>query len=89
MIRPKNELRSVGIALYLSIFGLGSFLSSFLISAIDKVTGGDGHDSWFNDNLNKAHLDYFYWLLVGLGLLGLAGYLYFAKSYIYNKRGIA
>ena len=84
-----NELRSVGIALYLSIFGLGSFLSSFLISAIDKVTGGDGHDSWFNDNLNKAHLDYFYWLLVGLGLLGLAGYVYFAKSYIYNKRGIA
>ena len=81
-----NELRSVGIALYLSIFGLGNFLSSFLISAIEKVTGGDGQDGWFSDNLNKAHIDYFYWLVAGLGLLGLAGYVYFSKSYIYNKK---
>lgn len=81
-----SEFRSVGIALYLSIFGLGSLLSSFLIAAIDVATGGDGQGSWFNDNLNKAHLDYFYWLVSGLGLLGFSGYLYFAKSYIYNLR---
>lgn len=49
-----NELRGVGITLYLSIFGLGSFLNSFLISAIEKVTSGVDQDSWFNNNLNKA-----------------------------------
>eukprot|EP00261_Vitis_vinifera_P030420 XP_010665397.1 PREDICTED: protein NRT1/ PTR FAMILY 5.10 [Vitis vinifera] len=80
-----NELRSVGLALYLSIFGVGNFLSSFLISVIDKTTNGDGQGSWFNDNLNQAHLDYFYWLLAGLSAVGLATYLYFAKSYIYNR----
>ena len=74
-----NELRSIGLALYLSIFGVGSFLSSFLISVVDKTT------SWFNDNLNQAHLDYFYWLLAGLSAVGLVSYLYFAKSYIYNR----
>ncbi|KAJ6884627.1 hypothetical protein NC652_031589 [Populus alba x Populus x berolinensis] len=66
-----SELRSVGLSLYLSIFGVGSFLSSFLISGIEKATGRDGHDSWFANNLNRAHLDYFYWLLAGLSGLSL------------------
>ncbi|GMN29307.1 hypothetical protein TIFTF001_051717 [Ficus carica] len=39
------ELRSIGLSLYLSIFGVGSFLSSFLISIIEEATGGDGNDS--------------------------------------------
>jgi peptide/histidine transporter 3/4 len=80
-----NELRSVGLSLYLSIFGVGSFLSSFLVSAIERVTGGDGGDSWFANNLNRAHLDYFYWFLAGLSVIELTAYLYFAKTYIYNK----
>ncbi|KAF3948385.1 hypothetical protein CMV_025609 [Castanea mollissima] len=80
------ELRSVGPALYLSIFGVGNFLSSFLIFFIEEATVGDGKDSWFADNLNRAHLDYFYWLLAGLGAVAFAAYLYFAKSYIYNNR---
>ncbi|XP_059631957.1 protein NRT1/ PTR FAMILY 5.10-like [Cornus florida] len=80
-----NELKSIGLSLYLSIFGIGSFLSSFLISVIDKATGGYGQDGWFSDNLNRAHLDYFYWLLAGLSAIEIVAYLYFAKSYIYNK----
>ncbi|XVF63342.1 hypothetical protein PTKIN_Ptkin09bG0080200 [Pterospermum kingtungense] len=82
-----NELRSVGLALYLSIFGVGSFLSSFLISAIENVTGGDGRDSWFANNLNRAHLDYFYWLLAALSAVAIALYLCSTKSYIYAKGG--
>ncbi|KAK1384301.1 H+/oligopeptide symporter [Heracleum sosnowskyi] len=61
-----SELKSIGLALYLSIFGVGSFLSSFLISIIEKTSGCNGQDSWFSDNLNRGHLDYFYWLLGGL-----------------------
>ncbi|WKA11373.1 hypothetical protein VitviT2T_028876 [Vitis vinifera] len=83
-----SELRSVGLSLYLSLFGVGSFLSGFLISAIEKATGGDGRSSWFNSNLNRAHLDYFYWLLAGLTAVGLAAFSHFAKSYIYNRRVI-
>ncbi|KAL4651628.1 hypothetical protein ACB092_01G174000 [Castanea dentata] len=80
------ELRNVGLALYLSIFGVGNFLSSFLVSVIEEVTGRDGKNSWFADNLNRAHLDYFYWLLAGLSAVALAAYVYFAKSYIYNRK---
>ncbi|XP_034677346.1 protein NRT1/ PTR FAMILY 5.10-like [Vitis riparia] len=81
-----NELRSVGLSLYLSIYGVGSFLSGFLISIIEETTGGDGKTSWFNNNLNRAHIDHFYWLLAGLSAVELAAFLYFAKSYVYNVR---
>ncbi|XP_038682036.1 protein NRT1/ PTR FAMILY 5.10-like [Tripterygium wilfordii] len=77
---PK-ELRSMGVSLNLSIFGVGSLLSSLLVSAIDKGS----NKSWFNDNLNQAHLDYFYWLLAGLSVLGLVSFFNSAKSYVYCK----
>ncbi|KAL4633243.1 hypothetical protein ACB092_04G109100 [Castanea dentata] len=80
------ELRSMGLALYLSIFGVGSFLSSFLVFVIEEATSGFGRDSWFADNLNRAHLDYFYWLLAGLCAVAFTAYLHFAKSYIYNRQ---
>ncbi|KAL5558426.1 hypothetical protein UlMin_034637 [Ulmus minor] len=84
---PK-ELRSVGLALYLSIFGVGSFLSSFLISIIEKTTGGAGQDSWFSNNINRAHLDYYYWLLAGLSAVAFVIYMYFSKSYVYNRASL-
>ncbi|KAL0351301.1 UNVERIFIED_CONTAM: protein NRT1/ PTR FAMILY 5.10 [Sesamum calycinum] len=35
-----SELKSIGLAMYLSIFGVGSLLSSFLVSSIQKLTSG-------------------------------------------------
>ena len=77
-----GELKSVGLSLFLSVVGAGNFLSGFLVSVIDKTTGKDG---WFANNLNRAHLDYFYWLLAFLSVVQLVAFLYFAKSYIYNR----
>ncbi|KAM0940523.1 putative proton-dependent oligopeptide transporter family, PTR2 family proton/oligopeptide symporter [Dioscorea sansibarensis] len=80
-----DSLRSLGLALYLSIFGIGSLISGFLVSVINEVTGKDGH-SWFSNNLNRAHLDYFYWLLAGLSALQFAIYLCCAQCYVYKKQ---
>jgi peptide/histidine transporter 3/4 len=83
-----SELKSVGLALFLSVVGVGHFLSGFLISVIDKTTGKDGDDSWFANNLNRAHLDYFYWILAVLSVVQLVAFLYFSKSYIYKRGSI-
>ncbi|KAG9444143.1 hypothetical protein H6P81_015483 [Aristolochia fimbriata] len=82
-----HALRSVGLALYLSIFGIGNLISGSMVSAIDKATkSSHGQSSWFATNLNRAHLDYFYWLLAGLSLVELGIYVFFAKSYIYKNQ---
>lgn len=78
-------LRSLGLALYLSVFGIGSFMSTFLVSIIDKTTGRNGQ-SWFSNNLNRAHLDRFYWLLAGLSGLGLLVYPFLAKAYVCKRK---
>ncbi|KAE8702714.1 Protein NRT1/ PTR FAMILY 5.10 [Hibiscus syriacus] len=56
-LMPK-EIKSIGVAIFLSVIGVGNLISSFLVSVIEKVSGGDGGDSWFADNMYKAHLDY-------------------------------
>ncbi|KAG8389657.1 hypothetical protein BUALT_Bualt01G0001700 [Buddleja alternifolia] len=63
-------LKSVGLSIYISICGVGNFLSSFLICIIQRITTSeDGEGGWFSDNMNRVHLDYFYWLLAGLNAL--------------------
>ncbi|GFP81270.1 protein nrt1/ ptr family 5.10, partial [Phtheirospermum japonicum] len=77
-------LKAVGLSVYLSILGIGSFLSSILICFIQRVTSEGGKQGWFSDNTNRAHLDYFYWLLGGLNAIGFLAFLYYAKSFNVN-----
>ncbi|KAJ3677985.1 hypothetical protein LUZ60_001788 [Juncus effusus] len=80
-----DSLRSLGLALYASILGVGAYLSSILISVLDKVTSRNG-DSWFSNNLNKAHLDYFYWLLAGLSAVELGLFIYISRGFVYKNK---
>lgn len=75
-----EELRSIGAAAYLSAFGIGSFLSSGIISILERINTG-----WLVDNLNHGHLDYYYWILAGLGTLWFGLYLCVAKLFRYKQ----
>ncbi|GJN14490.1 hypothetical protein PR202_gb01325 [Eleusine coracana subsp. coracana] len=81
-----DKLRSLGLALYMSIFGVGSFISSAMVSGIDRATKARGR-SWFDNNLNRGHLDYFYWLLAALSAVELLAYVFFAATYRYKNKG--
>ncbi|XP_058112207.1 protein NRT1/ PTR FAMILY 5.8-like [Magnolia sinica] len=77
-----NRMRTIGIALYLSVFGVGSFLSALLISVIELITSSSRQKhSWFSDDMREAHLDNYYWLLALLGTLSLFLFVNLSKHY--------
>ncbi|KAF8403632.1 hypothetical protein HHK36_011736 [Tetracentron sinense] len=79
-----EEMRSMGAAVYLSVIGVGSLLSSAVISIVQLISTSCG-DEWLGDNLNRAHLDYYYWVLAGLNTLALCVYVGVAKCFVYKK----
>ncbi|RZC61420.1 hypothetical protein C5167_023202 [Papaver somniferum] len=79
-----DEMKSMGAAVYLSVLGVGSFLSSLIISVV-KFASSENGDEWLGDNLNRAHLDYYYWLLAGLCTFALGVYIVVSRCYLYKK----
>ena len=78
-----DSMRSLGVALYLSVIGVGSFLSSFLIIVLDHITEKEGR-SWFGKDLSGSRLDNFFWVLAALNGLNLFVYGYLATGYTYK-----
>ncbi|XP_024542083.1 protein NRT1/ PTR FAMILY 8.1-like [Selaginella moellendorffii] len=70
---PEN-LRTLSAAMAFLSASVGSFLSGFLVGITSSITGEQG---WIPRDLNNGHLDYFFWLLV---TLGVANWLFFLAS---------
>ncbi|XP_021732367.1 protein NRT1/ PTR FAMILY 5.6-like [Chenopodium quinoa] len=79
-----DSMRSLGLAFYLSVIGVGSFLSTFLINIVDYVTGLKGGKGWIGKDLNHSRLDYFYWLLMIMVVLNMCVFVFLAKNYKYK-----
>jgi dipeptide/tripeptide permease len=86
-----DGMRSLGIGLYLSVVGAGSFLSSAVITAADRASSRGGRVGWFGRDLDHSRLDLFYWLLAVIGAVNLAFYTFVAarSSYKTVNRGSA
>lgn len=75
-------------------YSFGFYLSSLLVSLVNKITSsnsssssgsGSGTGGWLSENdLNKDRLDLFYWLLAGLSLINFFNYLFWSSWYSYN-----
>eukprot|EP01018_Ginkgo_biloba_P013802 Gb_25158 [translate_table: standard] len=90
-IRESPEgMKTMSTGLFLSTLALGFFFSSFLVSIVDKVTThGHSKYGWLADNLNRAKLYDFYWLLALLSVLNFIIYLICANWYVYKDTRIA
>ncbi|KAI3458645.1 hypothetical protein Pfo_015308 [Paulownia fortunei] len=79
-----DSMRSLGMAFYLSVIGVGSFISSFLITVVDHFTERISGRSWLGKDLNSSLLDKFYWLLTAISGLNFLMYVFLAKGFSYK-----
>ncbi|KAH9619448.1 hypothetical protein KSS87_003050 [Heliosperma pusillum] len=76
-----DSMRSIGLALYLSVIGVGSFLSTFFIIIVNNFST----NKWIGKDLNSSRLDYFYWFLTAIFVVNLCVYVYLARNYRYKS----
>jgi peptide/histidine transporter 3/4 len=84
-MQAPDSMRSLCSALSLTTVALGNYLSSLLVTIVTDISTKDGNLGWIPDNLNRGHLQYFFWLLAILSVLNLGVYLVVAKWYTYKR----
>ncbi|CAL5441527.1 unnamed protein product [Camellia sinensis] len=76
-----DGLKSFGSALCMTSISLGNYVSSLLVTVVMKISTTDNMPGWIPGNLNKGHLDRFFFLLAGLTTIDLVVYIACAKWY--------
>ncbi|XP_020218028.1 protein NRT1/ PTR FAMILY 7.3 [Cajanus cajan] len=76
-----DGLKSFGSALCMTSISLGNYVSSILVSMVMKISTEDHMPGWIPGNLNKGHLDRFYFLLAAMTSIDMIAYIACAKWY--------
>uniref|UniRef100_A0A9I9CP71 Protein NRT1/ PTR FAMILY 5.2-like n=1 Tax=Cucumis melo TaxID=3656 RepID=A0A9I9CP71_CUCME len=79
---PEN-MKSLGSSYFMTSFGIGNFLSTFILSKVSEITKRQGN-GWILNNLNASHLNYFYALLAVMSSVNFFLFLLISKFYVYK-----
>ncbi|RHN78544.1 putative proton-dependent oligopeptide transporter family, major facilitator superfamily [Medicago truncatula] len=79
-----ESMKSLGTSYSLTTTGIGSFLSTFLLSAVSHVTEKHGRRGWILNNLNASHLDYYYAFLAILNVINFVFFVVVSKFYVHR-----
>lgn len=68
-----------------SLFGLGmavaNILASVILNVVKNSSSKKGKESWIEDNINRGHYDYYYWVLAILSFVNVIYYVVCSWSY--------
>ncbi|KAK4365031.1 hypothetical protein RND71_016389 [Anisodus tanguticus] len=78
---PKS-MSSFVVAIFTLGMAISGFFGSLILNVVDSVTSNGGGISWLSSNINKGHLDYYYWLLA---FVNVVNFLYFLLICRYNR----
>lgn len=74
-------LKSFGSALCMTSMSLGNYVSSFIVVIVMKISQRGESQGWIPSNLNKGHLDKFYYILAALTAIDFVVYIACAMWY--------
>ncbi|TYH96684.1 hypothetical protein ES332_A12G194800v1 [Gossypium tomentosum] len=80
---PEN-MKSIGGSLFYCGLAGSNYFSSLLIFIIHRTTNRTATGNWLKEDLNKGRLDYYYYIIAGLGILNLGYFLLCASWYKYK-----
>ncbi|XP_074280595.1 protein NRT1/ PTR FAMILY 5.4-like [Silene latifolia] len=79
-----EDMRSMGSAFTNGAIGIGAMMSTAVISLVQEISSRTG-EKWLIDNLNRAHLDHFYWVVSGFCSLNLVVYVLVSKRFVWKR----
>ncbi|KAF8049578.1 hypothetical protein N665_2177s0006 [Sinapis alba] len=79
-----EHMRSLANSLFPLSFAASHYLTSLLSTTVHKLSGGKDQPDWLDNDLDKGRLDYFYYMIAGLGVINLVYFWYCARSYQYK-----
>ncbi|CAI9092742.1 OLC1v1028067C1 [Oldenlandia corymbosa var. corymbosa] len=82
---PEN-MTSLANSLFSITAAGANYLSVFLVNVIHHTTGTKDHPDWLTKDINQGRVEYFYFLIAGLGVLNFGYFLYVAPGYKYKSR---
>ncbi|XP_042464342.1 protein NRT1/ PTR FAMILY 7.3-like [Zingiber officinale] len=76
-----DGLKSFGSALCMTSISLGNYVSSLLVTVVMEITSKGNCPGWIPVNLNRGHMDRFYFLLASLTAADLLVFVACARWY--------
>ncbi|KAK1284639.1 putative peptide/nitrate transporter [Acorus calamus] len=80
-----ETMKSLGTTFFTSGIGMGNFLNSLLVTAVDGLTRRWGRRSWIGSDLNESHLDYYYAFLTVVSVVNVGVFVWVARGFEYKR----
>jgi peptide/histidine transporter 3/4 len=78
-------MRSTAGSINSAISGIGVYISVVILTGVQKLKADRGRFSWLDDNLNRARLDRYYYIVAGLIGVNLLYFLVVSHWYSYKN----
>lgn len=79
-----DSMRSIGNSLLCLNVSVASNLSTFIVNIVHSYTGRQDQPDWLDSDIDKGRLEYFYFIIAGLGVMNLCFFVFCARRYCYK-----
>jgi len=73
-------MRSMVIAVFYLTTSLGNYAGSALVAIANVLSS----EPWIGEDLNKSHMDLYFFLLTGIGFINFFAYIFISKRYVFH-----